>query len=530
MDNPNTPPTSDQIYGQIGDNAQNVVIGAHVHQEIHTHHQAGAPRQGYSQFRTERTVLYGRAPLLADIIDAIQQHRRCVLTGLPGAGKSALALVVLADLRLTERFGRRRFGLVFGQDADLFQRLGLLLENMGIAPSQLESVDQRAAALRHQLHSGPTLLVLDDVWQLAHIQPILEACHPHHTHYLLTTRRGFLVDDLAGLRLDANPLDASASLELLADGGNLAAAALHADPEGARQLAEEANHLPLALEILGRQLNREASSEGLTRAVQILLADLRRSYAYILHLRASRRRSGLDEAEPSLEAVIDLSIAALAEENTRRAFTQLAVFGPEPLSFDAAALQAVWQTDEPSARRLRQDLMDAGLLQVVPVSEPFRYSTHQLLNRFAQYRLEADANVARTARLTHAAHYAQIVAGWDDAISQERMTYAAPLEWEQVAQAVEWLCATTLDDPGDAETAQGLLAYSRHWRNVIYNNHDPRRSHWLECAVQSAQRHSDDLDRANVLQAQGDVLAFLDQRQDALAKYDLALDLFRQVG
>ncbi len=38
------------------------------------------------------------------------------------------------------------------------------------------------------------------------------------------------------------------------------------------------------------------------------------------------------------------------------------------------------------------------------------------------------------------------------------------------------------------------------------------------------------LGEANVLQAQGDVLAFLDQRSEALEKYESALALFRTVG
>jgi tetratricopeptide (TPR) repeat protein len=40
----------------------------------------------------------------------------------------------------------------------------------------------------------------------------------------------------------------------------------------------------------------------------------------------------------------------------------------------------------------------------------------------------------------------------------------------------------------------------------------------------------DRLGEANVLQAQGDVLAFLDRRDEALARYDQALGLFRAVG
>ena len=40
----------------------------------------------------------------------------------------------------------------------------------------------------------------------------------------------------------------------------------------------------------------------------------------------------------------------------------------------------------------------------------------------------------------------------------------------------------------------------------------------------------DRLGEANVLKAQGDVLAFMDERQAALAKYEAALGLFRAVG
>jgi tetratricopeptide (TPR) repeat protein len=49
-------------------------------------------------------------------------------------------------------------------------------------------------------------------------------------------------------------------------------------------------------------------------------------------------------------------------------------------------------------------------------------------------------------------------------------------------------------------------------------------------ALQLFRAVGDRLGEANVLQAQGDVLAFLDQRTDALARYDQALQLFRAVG
>ncbi|QLQ06275.1 MAG: hypothetical protein HZY76_09650 [Anaerolineae bacterium] len=65
------------------------------------------------------------------------------------------------------------------------------------------------------------------------------------------------------------------------------------------------------------------------------------------------------------------------------------------------------------------------------------------------------------------------------------MTYGAPLEWENVAVALERLAAQSA---ADDEAAAILLDYARSWRNVLYNNHDPRRLRWLHAAVATAQR------------------------------------------
>ena len=107
------------------------------------------------------------------------------------------------------------------------------------------------------------------------------------------------------------------------------------------------------------------------------------------------------------------------------------------------------------------------------------------------------------------------------------MTYSAPWEWSNVTAAFDRL---TTSGPEDDMATEILIAYARHWRNVLYNNHDPRRLSWLDAAVIAAQRAGDREDQANVLQAQGDVLAFQKQNAEALARDEQALGLFRAVG
>ncbi len=117
--------------------------------------------------------------------------------------------------------------------------------------------------------------------------------------------------------------------------------------------------------------------------------------------------------------------------------------------------------------------------------------------------------------------------GYDNAISARLMTYSAPWEWDNVALALERLAAELARDD---EAANILLTYARSWRNVLTNNHDPRRMRWLEAAVAAARRVGQPQDQANTLQAIGDVQNFRDERDAALESYRQALDLFRSVG
>ena len=127
----------------------------------------------------------------------------------------------------------------------------------------------------------------------------------------------------------------------------------------------------------------------------------------------------------------------------------------------------------------------------------------------------------------HAEAFLPLVGAYDGLLASGLMTYSVPLEWANVTAVLDRLAMVT---PSDDTAAHLLVAYSRSWRNVLYNNHDPRRLGWLDAAAAAAQRVGEKGEHANVLKAQGDVLAFQDQRDEALAKYEAALGLFRAVG
>ena len=474
-------------------------------------------------------ALYGRDELLEELVDQLTQNQRLALVGLPGVGKTALALALANQPIVDKAFPEGRAWSTMGPKAELFGELGRALAMFGTSGQDLTEEGQRADRLREALDGKACLLVLDDIWQADQARPFLDACQPP-AKALLTTRRAQLADDLGATCFPVPKLDINPAQEMLAGAGQSARAAVNADLEGAGKLAEAAGRLPLALHVIGRQLNRLARADGPPGAIQRLNQELAASRKRMLKPRAADPHPGLEGAEPSLEAILALSYQAFPDDESRCAFRHLAVFGAEPLSFTAGAMAAVWEDEEGErAEDLRIALVDSGLLERLPaeaIASP-RYSLHQVIAAFAAALLAEDPAEEIKAMLSHARHYAEVVASYDDDIKNKRMTYATPLEWDNVILALDRLAGRAqMED----EAAQVLVIYSHFWRNVLFNNHHPRRAAWLEAAVSAAHRVGDKRDQANVLQAQGDVLYFQKDTQEALQRYEQALGLFRAVG
>ncbi len=114
--------------------------------------------------------LVGREPLL----DALK-HRLCAsqemalvaLHGLPGAGKTALAVALATDEKVRGYFRDGILWAGLGPHPNLFgllSRWGSLLKVT--AMEKLNSIDAWAVALRTAIGQRRMLLVLDDVWQI----------------------------------------------------------------------------------------------------------------------------------------------------------------------------------------------------------------------------------------------------------------------------------------------------------------------------------------------------------------------------
>lgn len=338
------------------------------------------------------TRLVGRDGLLAHLKSYLCSGETSVMValhGLPGVGKTALAIELAYDADVREHF---RDGVLWtgpGLQPDiteLLSRWGALLGVTTAGSARLDTDEDWARAMRIAIGQRRMLLVIDDVWESASalaFQVGGPACA-----YLLTTRYPNLAVQLAAAGAFVVPELAEADgVELL---GRYAAAFVQQAPETALALVRSVGVLPLALTLMGKYLS-----------VQVYSGQPRRLHAAVEHLRDARMRLQLSEARalaerhPSLTSGTTLSLQSiiavseqLLDEYARIALRALSLFPAKPNSFGEEAALEVCQVPVETL----DALCDAGLLES---NGPNRYMLHQTIADYARDQLSDPAVAER---------------------------------------------------------------------------------------------------------------------------------------
>jgi tetratricopeptide (TPR) repeat protein len=347
--------------------------------------------------------LVGRTDLLHDLKRRLFAKDRLVLSavnGLPGVGKTALAIELAHDPEVLAHFEDGVLWAGLGRQPDVFALLGTWGVALGIQTlemAKLTTIEERARSVHMAIGTRHMLLVIDDAWQ-AETALAFKLGGPNCA-YLLTTRIPEVSLAFAdGGVMSVPELGEDDSVALL---GRLAPQAVEDEPGEVRRLARAVGGLPLALTLMGWYLRKETRSghpRRLRRALECLnQAEVR---LQITQPRAllERRPDVTADTLLSLQVVIGISDETL-DETAQRALRALAVFSAKPNTFSEKAALAV--ADVPV--ETLDTLADRGLLES---SGPGRYTLHQTIADYA--RLDRTDRAVYERMCTYFVHYVEV--------------------------------------------------------------------------------------------------------------------------
>src|SRR5918911_15999 len=135
--------------------------------------------------------LVGRDTVVADLRRELLKGRVVARTGLPGVGKTALALAIARDPAILEHFTGGVLWAGLGPAANVTSSLARWGTLLGVDVSAEASAEERAQRLHDHLQTvvpgKPILVLLDDAWQWQDLAPFRVFAEPGNA-LLVTTR------------------------------------------------------------------------------------------------------------------------------------------------------------------------------------------------------------------------------------------------------------------------------------------------------------------------------------------------------
>lgn len=321
--------------------------------------------------------LVGREDLLQRLKERLYASAHVALSainGLPGVGKTALAIELVHDREVRAHF---RDGVLWAglgpapNVAGLLGRWGALL---GVTPEHA-NIEGWQKAITAAIGECRMLLVIDDAWEIG--DALAFRVGGPNCAYLITTRFPTIAHRFSqGEAIEVHELDEDDGLRLLE---RLAPETVRSEPQEARALVQSIGGLPLALNLIGKHLYIQSYS-GQPRRLQMALQRLRSADQ---RLRLTQPQAPVftspghsPDAPLSLQSVISVSDQQL-DEAARLALRSLSVFPAKPNTFSMEAALAACNTPVETI----VTLIEAGLLEQ---SDANRYTLHQTIADYAR--------------------------------------------------------------------------------------------------------------------------------------------------
>jgi tetratricopeptide (TPR) repeat protein len=522
MDNPKY---ESHFYGSV----QGVVIGDN--QTVTFNFQNGEQRiVPFLAPPQTRYELVGRDELLRDLKQQLFAGGSLALSalkGLPGVGKTALAMELAYDPEVLNHFRDGVLWAGLGRQPDIFSHLGTWIGALkGIRQDEvakLTSIKDRVNEIQTVIGTRRMLLVLDDAWQVEATQHFRFGAP--NCAYLVTTRlrevaQAFTSDNNEPIQVPE--LSEEDGLYLLK---KLAKNAVDAEPDEAKTLVKNVGGLPLALILIGKYLQKEAY-DGKPPRLHKALEQLKKTEER-LRLQESQsylgRHPSLPDGTPlSLLAVIEISYKAL-DEVSSLALRALSVFPPKPNTFSEEAALAVCIV----SYEVLDTLTDYGL-GLLESSGSERYMLHQVISDYARMQLgEMEKRDVFQRYLRYFVELAEIMESKLQEESQ-RLEGLGQLEkeYENLRTALRWSLERNLNNE-EAEMALRLAsALEEFW---LLHGQAQEGCDWLKKLLEKNNVVSQTL-RARALFRIANLYRFQDKHNESQEYYQQSLDLYGSLG
>jgi WD40 repeat protein len=273
------------------------------------------------------------------------------LQGAGGFGKTTLAAALCHDGDIVEAFGDGILWVTLGENPNLVEVVnGLCTAMTGKNPGFIE-VELAAGRLAELLEDLDCLLVLDDIWDQAHLRSFMRG--KKNCARVITTRRRTVVTGAEAQRVDVDEMTADQAVEILIARLN----PRPTDLKPFRELAQRLGEWPMLLGQFGAAVrNRLSFGQSLPDALAAINKAL-----------DSKGVTALDpkqvvDRQASVARTIEVSLDQLGDDE-RVHYTELAIF-PEDEAIPLTTLSALWGTDEFETETLALRLGDLSLVKL----------------------------------------------------------------------------------------------------------------------------------------------------------------------
>ena len=259
-----------------------------------------------------------RPEALRALRDALfaEDHRQPIaltaLAGMGGIGKTVLAKALTEDEVVQRAFPDGVVWITAGKERkrDFIEEMREVAKALGDDLGRYDNALACENQYRTTIADKAALIVVDDVWSKADIEPLL--AESPRSRFLFTTRDASIGRFVGAHEHRADLLDLTRSRELLALWGNVRIAEL---PAMADEVIAECGRLPLALSVVGAMLRHKNAEYWLDTLARLRKSDL------------SSIRKQLPPGQESFFKAVETSFQSL-EPETQDQYKALAVLKP----------------------------------------------------------------------------------------------------------------------------------------------------------------------------------------------------------